>query len=248
MIWLESPTGVGFSYSRLNMTANTAGGDTRTGICVSYSLLKFCNRIGYVLIMVCKLFMELYWWDSLWPWCWICSGGCVQFSGGLVGSLPAVPRSRFLHHRRKLRRYLSVRFLAIFMQLCNFSPKHYSLECTISTGECYSLELWQSRSPYNNSVLTIHKQEKVHDWKIFSVVQVAATQSFSPQSVLRLLTSEVFLHLVIGHYVPQLAKKILEQNAISSLKINLKGYMVSTSTLVLNINIKTTIMMCRLSE
>lgn len=31
MIWLESPTGVGFSYARLNVTANVAGGDTRTG-------------------------------------------------------------------------------------------------------------------------------------------------------------------------------------------------------------------------
>ncbi|XP_024373103.1 serine carboxypeptidase 24 isoform X2 [Physcomitrium patens] len=30
MIWLESPTGVGFSYARLNTTANTGGGDTRT--------------------------------------------------------------------------------------------------------------------------------------------------------------------------------------------------------------------------
>ena len=31
MIWLESPTGVGFSYARHNVTANVAGGDTRTG-------------------------------------------------------------------------------------------------------------------------------------------------------------------------------------------------------------------------
>lgn len=31
MIWLESPTEVGFSYSRLNVTANTVGGDSRTG-------------------------------------------------------------------------------------------------------------------------------------------------------------------------------------------------------------------------
>lgn len=30
MIWLESPTEVGFSYSRLNVTANTVGGDSRT--------------------------------------------------------------------------------------------------------------------------------------------------------------------------------------------------------------------------
>ncbi|CAM6020249.1 unnamed protein product [Sphagnum balticum] len=30
MLWLESPTGVGFSFSRNNATANHAGGDTRT--------------------------------------------------------------------------------------------------------------------------------------------------------------------------------------------------------------------------
>lgn len=43
MIWLESPTGVGFSYARLNTTANTGGGDTRTG--ATSSLLKILHLV-----------------------------------------------------------------------------------------------------------------------------------------------------------------------------------------------------------
>ncbi|KAG0620973.1 hypothetical protein M758_4G258800 [Ceratodon purpureus] len=90
MIWLESPTGVGFSYSRLNMADNTGGGDART------------------------------------------AEDAYNF---LVGWLDRFPQ----YHGRDF--YI--------------------------TGESYA-----------------------------------------------------------GHYVPQLAKKILERNAVSPLKINLKGYMV----------------------
>ncbi len=36
----------------------------------------------------------------------------------------------------------------------------------------------------------------------------------------------------VGHYIPQLAKVIVDNNKVASLKINLKGYMVMTVTLL----------------
>jgi carboxypeptidase C (cathepsin A) len=46
MIWLESPTGVGFSYSRLNMAANTAGRDARSGMYVQWLAFLYSPLIS----------------------------------------------------------------------------------------------------------------------------------------------------------------------------------------------------------
>lgn len=43
MIWLESPIGVGFSFSRLNMTANEVGGDNRTGTNTTFIVWYVCH-------------------------------------------------------------------------------------------------------------------------------------------------------------------------------------------------------------
>jgi hypothetical protein len=42
----------------------------------------------------------------------------------------------------------------------------------------------------------------------------------------------IYLWVDAGHYIPQLAKVIVDSNKVASLKINLKGYMVITITLL----------------